>query len=388
MTGVALITQNLGFGGVQRVVANLANYLVKHCRVSIILFEDKPPEFDLDAGIRIIALPGKRLDPHIVSGEDRELKVKEGEALYQYRVSLLRRVSGELDAEIFISFEDYNNMIAIDALRGGLDNRKLIVSSRVSIEHQYKAVLVHFLDFDFYKEGIRRLYKKADVVVSVSEGIKKELEKLGVASRVIRNGVDSAEVNRLAEEEVEFANYIVCSGRLNKRQKGQDDLIRAFAKISGSIRERLIIIGDGPDRSCLENLIADLELKDRIQIIGFTKNPYKYIKNAEMFVFPSYYEGFPNMLIEAMACGCACISYDFEPSGAEISGDGSYMKIVKRGDIAGLASAIEDFCNDDNKIAYYKERALERAEDFNMTVTLNKWHSLIDQIVCGRGPGS
>lgn len=377
MNKIVFITQNLYYGGVQKVVSKLTNHFAKNNYVSIILFENKPIAFDIDKRIKIRTLPEKALSALVLSKKDVGLTLKAGEDLYDYRVSKLKDMIKNVDADVFISFEDYNNLIGIEAIKSICKDKKLIVSSRVSIEYQYNDSLAHLLGYDFYIHRIKELYKRADIVVSVSEGVKNELKRLGVESVVIENGIDINEINTVAREDTEFKDYIVNVGRLYNKQKGQEDLIKAFAMIRDSIKEDLVIIGDGPDREYLNDLINAFSMEGRIEIIGFARNPYKYMKNSKFFVFPSYYEGFPNALLEAMACGCACICYDFEPSGAFISDNGQYIRLVKKGDIEGLASAMKEFCNNKNLLSSYQDLSLKRIEMFDMPVVLKKWEEVI-----------
>jgi glycosyltransferase involved in cell wall biosynthesis len=376
MNKIAFITQNLYFGGVQRVVSRLANHFAENNHVSIIVFENKPIAFDIDERVKIHTLPEKILDTLVLSKKDVGLTLKAGEELYNDRVFHLKEMVEYLDSDVFVSFEDYNNLISIEAIKSIRGDKKLIVSSRVSIEYQYRDLLTHLLSYDFYIHKIKELYKRADIVVSVSEGVKEELKGLGVESVVIQNGIDINEINTLAREDTEFKDYIVNVGRLYNKQKGQEDLIKAFAIIKDAIKEDLLIIGDGPDRGYLNDLINAFGLEDRIKIIGFAKNPYKYMKNSSFFVFPSYYEGFSNTLIEAMSCGCACISYDFA-SCMSISDKGKYIKLVKTGNIEGLANVMKEFCKDGDMLSFYKKAAAERAKDFDLSVMLKKWEEVI-----------
>ena len=73
---------------------------------------------------------------------------------------------------------------------------------------------------------------------------------------------------------------------------------------------RLLMLGDGPLRGQLQHLIDEAGLNDRIQLLGFQENPYKYYARSRLFVLSSYVEGLPNVLVEAMACGCAVVSTD------------------------------------------------------------------------------
>lgn len=377
MNKIAFITQNLYFGGVQRVVSRLANHLAENNYVSIIVFEKKPIAFDIDERVKIHTLPEKALSALVLSKRDVGLTLKAGEDLYNYRISKLKDMIKNVDADVFVSFEDYNNLIGIEAIKSICKDKKLIVSSRVSIEYQYNDSLAHLLGYDFYIHRIKELYKRADIVVSVSEGVKNELKRLGVESVVIENGIDINEINTLAREDTEFKDYIVNVGRLYNKQKGQEDLIKAFAMIKDAIKEDMIIIGDGPDREYLNGMINAFGLEGQIKIIGFARNPYKYMKNARFFVFPSYYEGFPNTLIEAMSCGCACISYDFA-SCLSIADNGKYIRLVETGNIEGLANVMKEFCKDGDMLSFYKKAAAERAKDFDISVMLKKWEEVIN----------
>nr|WP_278252245.1 glycosyltransferase [Deferrivibrio essentukiensis] len=125
------------------------------------------------------------------------------------------------------------------------------------------------------------------------------------------------EIRRKSEEELpkefkylENENYIINVGSLCY-QKGQDLLIKAYSKLD-DIKDnyKLVLVGRGPDKDKLVNLTNELGLKDRVIFIDFQNNPYPFIKHAEIFVLSSRYEGFPNVLIEAMICGTPVVSFD------------------------------------------------------------------------------
>src|SRR5690625_2500259 len=124
-------------------------------------------------------------------------------------------------------------------------------------------------------------------------------------------------INELAKEPVEqrfellFDHpTIITVGRLTK-QKGHWHLIRAFKIVKNEIpNAKLVILGDGPLKSYLISLSKQLELEDDVYFLGFQKNPFKYLVNSDVYAFPSLYEGFPNALCEAMACGLPVISTD------------------------------------------------------------------------------
>jgi glycosyltransferase involved in cell wall biosynthesis len=103
----------------------------------------------------------------------------------------------------------------------------------------------------------------------------------------------------------------VTAGRLS-HEKGFDLLIEALAQC-GNPRLRLTILGDGPLRRDLENLVSARGLDAQVRFLGFQKNPYPYFKEADAFIMSSRYEGFPNVVIEAMACGTPVISTPLGP---------------------------------------------------------------------------
>ncbi|MCS7215526.1 MAG: glycosyltransferase, partial [Thermodesulfovibrio sp.] len=131
-------------------------------------------------------------------------------------------------------------------------------------------------------------------------------------------------------EEIFAFPVIITAGRLTK-QKGQWHLLRIFKELRKYHKDlKLVILGDGELKDYLYNLSLDLGLKtfmwDRSELrvdydvffLGFQKNPFKFISRAKLFVFPSLWEGFPNALVEAMACGVPVIASDCRSGPREI----------------------------------------------------------------------
>ena len=128
-------------------------------------------------------------------------------------------------------------------------------------------------------------------------------------------------------------------GRLHP-QKDYPTLLRAFAKLRAQRQARLVIIGEGGERPALESLAAELGVDGDVDLPGFTRNPYRFMGRAAIVALSSRWEGSPNILVEAMACGTPVVATDCPSGPAETLENGRYGRLVPMGDPAALADAL------------------------------------------------
>jgi glycosyltransferase involved in cell wall biosynthesis len=205
---------------------------------------------------------------------------------------------------------------------------------------------------------MRRSYQQADVIVAVSRALGDDLADVTGIPRerivTIYNPVIGPTVDRLARESVAHPwlaagqpPVILSAGRLSP-QKDFPTLVRAFARLRRDRPARLVILGaatgsdekTGRRTSELKVLAETLGVADDLDLLGFTYNPYAFMARARLFALSSAYEGFGNVLVEAMACGCPVVSTDCPSGPAEILGQGRYGLLVPVGDDAALAQAM------------------------------------------------
>jgi glycosyltransferase involved in cell wall biosynthesis len=198
--------------------------------------------------------------------------------------------------------------------------------------------------------GYRFLYPSADAVVAPSRGVAGSLLQLSPIPiqkvRVIYNPVVSPELYEKADAPVEHPWFqphqppvVLAAGRL-VALKGYDTLLRAFARVRQETPARLVILGEGPERPNLERLAAELGVAADVDMPGFDPNPFRYMKRAGVFVLSSRYEGLPNVLIQALACGCPVVSTDCPSGPSEILDGGRYGALVPVDDVEAMAGAI------------------------------------------------
>ena len=130
-------------------------------------------------------------------------------------------------------------------------------------------------------------------------------------------------------------------GRLTP-QKDFPTLIRAFAEVRCQQKVRLIILGEGEERSKLESLTKELEIETEVSFPGFVDNPFQYMKRASVFVLSSRWEGMPNALLQAMACGTPVVSTNCKTGPEEILENGKWGHLVPVGNVEALSSAIRE----------------------------------------------
>jgi glycosyltransferase involved in cell wall biosynthesis len=200
------------------------------------------------------------------------------------------------------------------------------------------------------RQAISRFYPLADGIIAVSDGVAEDLvQHFGIAREsvsVIHNPIVTDDLIRRAGEPLshpwftgEGPPVILSVGRLS-RQKAFGTLIRAFEIVRRQLDCRLIILGEGPERGALEALAESLGVSGNVQMPGFEDNPVRYMAHADVFALSSDYEGFGNVLVEALAAGAPVVSTDCPSGPAEILDGGRYGRLVTPGDPPALADAI------------------------------------------------
>jgi glycosyltransferase involved in cell wall biosynthesis len=203
----------------------------------------------------------------------------------------------------------------------------------------------------YFPNLVRRCYPMADAIVAVSAGVADDLARSAglprEAIRVVYNPVD-ADFPERATEPLDHPWFfsgappvILGVGRLTA-QKDFSTLIRAFARVRAERQARLVILGDGrPDvHAELRALATSLGCAADVDLPGFVLNPFAYMARAGVFALSSAWEGFGNVLVEALACGCPVVSTDCPSGPAEILDGGRYGALVPVGDDAAMAKAI------------------------------------------------
>lgn len=198
------------------------------------------------------------------------------------------------------------------------------------------------------RQTMRWLYRRADGLVAVSAGVAQDLRGLGLPDdriHIIRNPVDVGRLRQLARVDLppearDKVPYVVSLGRLTEA-KDFHTLLQAYAVSALRGSHHLIIVGEGEQRANLENLVWALGLADRVLLIGAMDNPHGVMAGAAMHVLSSRWEGYPNVLLEALALGVPAVATDCPHGPREILDGGRYGRLVPVGDVVALASAMD-----------------------------------------------
>ena len=230
-------------------------------------------------------------------------------------------------------------------------------------------------------------YPKANEIVAVSEGVAKSISSycnlpLKEIS-ILPNPSITDDVYEKAKElpdhdyfSEDHAEVILGVGRLSD-QKNFESLISAFSIVREKLNKnlKLIILGEGPNRAKLEQRVKKLNLSNHVSLPGFKKNPYSYMSHSSLFVLSSRYEGSPNVLVEAMACGTSVVATDCPSGPKEILEDGKFGKLTPIDNDRSLADAIYDSLQQSDKI-YLKEQVKSRANDYDVHTSVKEYLNL------------
>ncbi len=239
---------------------------------------------------------------------------------------------------------------------------------------------------------MKRSYHRADRIVALSQGVAKHLEEMGLATEkqlsVIYNaGVDDAvyEAQQAmihSQTSPEDSPLVLACGRLTN-QKGYPYLIEAFKDVRNRTGAKLWILGEGEKREVIEDRIRALELDGDVKLLGFRENPFKFMAAADLFVLPSLWEGFGNVIVEAMACGTPVVTTDCPHGPGEIVTHEQSGLLVPPADADALSQAMIRMLDDESLSETLVENGRERAEDFHVSTIANQYLNLFRCVVFG-----
>ncbi|HEY5587613.1 MAG TPA: glycosyltransferase [Candidatus Paceibacterota bacterium] len=225
-----------------------------------------------------------------------------------------------------------------------------------------------------------KCYEKFNDLVFVSKDAKDAFNELfknnKVNKHIIFNPIVTDEILKKSEEfRVRYNEFTVVSvGRLSL-EKGYDRLIKAHSTLVKQYPHKLVILGEGKERSNLEKLIGKLGVGKSVELKGFMNNPYPYIKEADLFVCSSRSEGYPLVVAEALVLGKPVIATDVTGP-REILQNGEYGFLCDSSK-EGLEAALRYLFENRHKLDYYKEKSKMAKNNFNYKAIINKIEGLI-----------
>ena len=218
------------------------------------------------------------------------------------------------------------------------------------------------------KKQKRENVNKYDCIVTINETMKNAYLKNYNNKEIVKiyNFLDFDLIEKKAEEKLEkdYGKYIISVGSLTEN-KNHKLLINAFKilKEKYKISEKLLIAGEGKERENLEKQIKELNLGNDVLLLGQKENPYKYIKNSELYILPSKAEGFSLTLVEAMCLKKMIVSTHNNGS-EELVRENKYGVLVEN-NANEMAEKINYYLENKNERKKYEELGYERAKDFS-----------------------
>ncbi len=350
-------------GGAERQISLLANYLAQNGRETfIVTMDNKNSFYMLDAKIMHVKLNICADSSNIFSKLFNNFK----------RINATRRALKQINPDVVICFGS-NTIYLVKKARKNL-KYKIIGSERTNpyfyqngFWNKNKKKFADYCDgFLFQTEGAKGYYSQRiqDKSITLGNAIVKEyFEKFDIAFADRKN--------------------ICAVGRFDK-DKCFDEMIKAFAIAAEKYPNLILdIYGDGVERQSLEKLIVDSKLNEKVILHGKTSNIQEKYAEHKYFLMASRCEGFPNVLLEAMACGCACISTDcdFGPSDLIIDGQNGFL--VETHDIEALSEKLVHLIENDGIAVNFSLSAKQVREEYDICGIGKRFSKYIDLISGG-----
>ena len=360
---IAFIIPRFGAGGAERVGSLLCNaWASAGHRVTAITFEacGAEPAFPLDRRVEV-----RQIDA-LNTSETALLRI----ATNIRRLRVLRKAIQTVGPDVIVTFTTEANVVALWAAAGLAI--PILVSERNQPDRpglgQWRA-LARRLSYPF-ADGI---VVQTDLIADWARA------RFRVPVRVLPNPVRLPREHKKCRSEGDM-KQVIAVGRL-VRQKGFDVLIESFAKIADRHPNwRLQIYGEGVERESLQAQIRKSPCPGRIQLMGLADDMNEVYASANLFVLSSRYEGYPNVLLEALAAGCPVVATNCPGATREILRAGRYGVLVDTEDLNALADALNRVLSDETLRSSLGCQAREAVAELDVDAVASRWVDLFNEL--------
>jgi glycosyltransferase involved in cell wall biosynthesis len=365
LRSLLVVSQSLGGGGAERVITILLRDLDRErFRPSLALFSRE--------GAFLEGIPGDV--PVFGLGEQSSYNV--------FRTAArLSRVIRSARPSVILGVLNHPNLVTLAVCRAFFRDIPVVIRAgdnlSLSLKKDRGRHLKRFLHRCFYPHARR--------VIAVSCGVKDDLERRfgipGDQIQVIYNPCEIDRIQRLAREQPDLPidwsiPTVVVVGRLTE-QKGFGYLLQAFTAVAQGRPCQLLILGEGEDRPALSRQATALGIADRILMPGFQANPFAYMARSHVFVLSSLWEGFPNVIVDAMACGIPVVSTDCPFGPSEIITHSVNGLLVPPADAGTLATAIKQVLMDQAMAKRLSEAGRVRVHAFSPAIIVRQYEEAL-----------
>lgn len=358
------IIPRMGVGGAERVMATLANeFSDRNNDVMILSLTTNESSYDLDDNVKIIGA-GYKINSNKKIIRNINMLVNGIRSLFY-----IHNLIDKWNPDIVISFLTHTNILSL-ITKMFHPELKLIVSERC--EPRVRRLHMRLITKYFYP--------LANIIVCQSEMVAKFFSTYTQKKiKIIQNPINLDSISN--EKVIVRKKIIVGVGRLFE-QKNFSLLINSFSDIRDEFPEHVLeIYGEGHLREQLQKQIDELDLNNRVFLMGIKSNVMKYVYDSELFVISSNYEGFPNALIEAMASGMPVISTDFSTGVARDLVKKENGIVVPVGDRKRMSQAMRDILSNKDYQKTISEENRKIKDLLSPKTIVNKWSQVIDEIL-------
>lgn len=372
---ILILLRNLSNGGAEKLLINLANELALKYNVIVITANKQNCDYNFNG--KVIEIPNLDVDMLSIK-RVRYLKKK---------YNITHSLSGSISYNYLNVASRYKDKVIISVHN--------MLSFKVQISDNDKKTISNLQK---RQKRIVLANEFADTITCVSKEVAEEQNIYFGASKrkikVIYNFIDFQQISKEKKLNEDKSKIIITAGRIEK-VKNQISLIKAFKLVLKKHPDaKLWILGRGSEEENLKKLIKKLKLESNVFLLGFKQNIYEYLKQANIFILTSKYEGMPVVLIEAMACSLPVISTDCSAGPREIiAPDTDYRKKTNKIDKCeygilippisdsdkyekNIAQALLELLDNQKLEKYYQNQSFKRAKDFDKKIILKQWEEI------------